>query len=489
MQSLLLTYSGKSGGQHLTFKPTVLAVLLASGAGSYLYQEQPEGRPESESLAGQADKKSDFYASFYGAARAAEPQMQVRFVPAEEKSGIDLVSLPFADASVEHSALIAESRLDEQLLAPEGVRPHLVVTSLEGSRDPGGFLPKPSDAEFATIFNQWGAVRRDVPIEVGDVGAASDLKLDSAKAATASGTGKIDTGKPSQHTPNSALADVTAPGGKTGSLLEDVAIETVAEAAVATFTEPLPISPVEPTATAATLAAPSPLPESADLVAKADTGLVAAAPGIQPTASQHALAPQTPAPIAQPQPSPRTELVAAVAPATRVAPVAAAEPAANSAGLLNVQQPSGPAPLVLQPIKFKLQPPAKKSPPSASLAAARRSELAGQAVKPGLNATVSRKQGRLPDRLVGEFILHQVSVRLNDSPAGNVDVRIGGDASLSIRVGALLSVVEGRLEPELFAALNRSAGADAYVSFRELRAAGIDVRYEPAGDTIVLTAD
>lgn len=39
MASLLLTYSGMAGGPNLAFKPTVLAALLASGVGTYLYQE------------------------------------------------------------------------------------------------------------------------------------------------------------------------------------------------------------------------------------------------------------------------------------------------------------------------------------------------------------------------------------------------------------------------------------------------------------------
>ena len=93
------------------------------------------------------------------------------------------------------------------------------------------------------------------------------------------------------------------------------------------------------------------------------------------------------------------------------------------------------------------------------------------------------------DRVVGEFIFHQTAAMLNDNPAGQLDVRIGGDASLSIRVSALLAIVEGQMDPALFAAMSVSAGAAEYVSFGEIRAAGIDVRYDAAADRIVFTAD
>jgi hypothetical protein len=489
MASLLLTYSGMAGGQHLVFKPTVLAALLASGVGTYLYQDLPDGGPRQESQAGRTDKKSDFDASFYAAARAAEPQVQVRFAPAGAKTGFGQSSLPLTANDFGPVAFIAATRLEERSQAPATIRPQLVPAGPELSRDLDGNLPEPEDAAFAAIFSQWGSVRPEVPIALADSGATSQLSLEPAKIASESGVARIDAGEPSRPSPISALADAAAPGAQTGSLLEGVAIDTVTEAALANFNQPMPTGSIEPAASAVPLAVPAPVQANAELVAKPETGPVAAVPAPQLAVSPPVLAPQIVAPAAPPQQVPRTELAAAAAPAMREAPAAAAQPTAKPAGLSNVPQPSGPAPLALQPIKFKLQPNAKSGSPSAGLAAARRSERAGQAVKPGSNGSVFRKQTRQPDRLVGEYIFHQVSVRLNDSPAGNVDVRIGGDASLSIRVGALLSVVEGRLDPELFAALNRSAGADAYVSFRELRAAGIDVRYEPAGDTIVLTAD
>lgn len=477
MASLLLTYSGMAGGQHLVFKPTLLAALLAGGVGTYLYHEQPADRPQQQSQAGRTDQTSDFNASFYSAARAAEPQVQVSFVPPEAKTGLDLSRLSLATNDFGHAVFVAAPQLESRSQAPAVIRPQLDSAGPELNRDLVGTLPTPEDAAFAAIFSQWGVARPEAPIELAAAAVTSQPDLEPAKVASESGVARLAASEPSRPPSVPALAEAAAPGVQTGSLLDGVATETVAEAALANFSQPLVTGPAQPGLAAIPLAAAPPMSASAELVTKTDTGVAAPVPNPQLAARPVALAPAALSPAAQAQQPPRTELVAVVAPVTRAAPPAAVEPEAK------------PAPLVLQPIKFRLQPTEKSAPPSSGLAAAKRSERAGQAVKPALNGSVSRKQTRLPDRLVGEFILHQVSVRLNDSPAGNIDVRIGSDASLSIRVGALLSVVEERLDPELFAVLNRSASADAYVSFRELRAAGIDVRYEPAGETIVLTAE
>ena len=136
-------------------------------------------------------------------------------------------------------------------------------------------------------------------------------------------------------------------------------------------------------------------------------------------------------------------------------------------------------------------------PKSASVASEPRTAMANPNRKAGTNlaakaSAASRaglKPASTPDRIVGEFIFHRTAVQLNDSPAGKLDVRIGGDASLSIQVSALLSIVEGQMDSSVFAAMSASAGAAEFVSFSEIRAAGIDVRYDAAADQIVLTAD
>lgn len=132
--------------------------------------------------------------------------------------------------------------------------------------------------------------------------------------------------------------------------------------------------------------------------------------------------------------------------------------------------------------------------PSAAKASAGPSDTdrfarANLSAKAGSSNSVAPKLAAIRDRVVGAYIFHQSAVQLNDNPAGHVDVRIGGDASLAIRVSALLAIVEGHMDPALYTAMSASAGAGEYVSFGEIRDAGIDVRYDAGADRIVLAAN
>ena len=165
----------------------------------------------------------------------------------------------------------------------------------------------------------------------------------------------------------------------------------------------------------------------------------------------------------------------------------------QAASVVGPQGFTGLAVMPLDGSKFDLALVPKSAPwaaePRAALATVNRTASTKLAAKPKESNRAGLKLAGKQDRIVGEFIFHRTAVQLNDSPAGNLDVRIGGDASLSIQVSALLSIVEGNMDPSVFAAMSASAGATEYVSFGEIRAAGIDVRYDAAADQIVLTAD
>lgn len=148
----------------------------------------------------------------------------------------------------------------------------------------------------------------------------------------------------------------------------------------------------------------------------------------------------------------------------------------QQAGVPALQQFAGPASLPLDGLKF-------------DLAALPNSARANTGAAPHKSALAGLKLAGTGDRIVGEFIFHQAAVELNERQAGQVDVRIGGDASLAIQVSALLAIVEGQMDPASFAALSVSASAAEYVSFREIRDAGIGVRYDAAANRIVFTAD
>ena len=165
----------------------------------------------------------------------------------------------------------------------------------------------------------------------------------------------------------------------------------------------------------------------------------------------------------------------------------------QAASVVGPQGFTGLAVMPLDGSKFDLALVPKSAPwaaePRAALATVNRTAGTKLAAKPKASHRAGLKLASKQDRIVGEFIFHRTAVQLNDSPAGNVDVRIGGDTSLSIQVSALLSIVEGHMDPGVFAAISASAGATEYVSFGEIRAAGIGVRYDAAADRIVLTAD
>lgn len=148
----------------------------------------------------------------------------------------------------------------------------------------------------------------------------------------------------------------------------------------------------------------------------------------------------------------------------------------QQAGGAELQQFTGPAPLPLDELKF-------------DLAALPNSALPKAGAVPHQSAPARLKLAGTSDRVVGEFIFHQTAVQLNDRQTGQVEVRIGGDTSLSIQVSALLAIVEGHMDPASFTALSGSASAAEYVSFREIRDAGIGIRYDATANRIVFTAD
>lgn len=487
MQSFWLTYSGVSGGQYLTFKPTLLAALLASGFGSYLYLEQPGSGLQQESEAGRNDLKSGFDASFYGAAKAAEPQLQIKFAATGTAADIDqakLLRLAPADVGLEPATFVSAMKLDEPAQPAQQFRPQLGQTGSERNQDADPGLQEPAKVDLAAIASAPPSSGSAAPGGFAAVPNPAQPESGREEQATEHGFAMASAGQPAQANPNA----LTAADAASAVLREGLAVEAAPGSALARVSQNLEPGPIEPATFAISPAVPPAMLANIEAVAELGIGVAASATAQPLAVNPPALAALIVEPVAPPPESDQAKFVAAVAPAAREAPAAVVEPPAKPVAILETQHNPGPAPLVLQPIKFKLDPKAKDASSANGLAAAKRSERASL-VQPRANGSQSRKQTKLPDRVVGEFIFHQVSVRLNDSPAGNIDVRIGGDASLSVRVGSLLSVVEGRLDPDLFAALNASSGADAYVSFRELRAAGIDVRYDPAGDTIVLTAD
>lgn len=443
MQTLQLTYSDTAGGQHLPFKPTLLAALLASGVGTYLYSDLSAGGMIQQAQLDQARGAAGFEVGFSSSARAAEPQLRAGAVAAVP------ATLPPVLTAATHSG-------GQPLALPQ-------------TSAPAPSVKQPGKADFAAVF------AAPLPIPAGAAALQGQSQHPARQDEAVTGT-SLAIAKPDQAAQTQALAPVAAAAAPVGLKHQELAAEPAATPApaLAAGNPPLVTAPVGPAAIAIV---PAPVVPAAKL---AEANL---ASKTADNAAASLSAPQMAAQAVKPIAPPKAEFASAKAPMPQAAP--AVQPAANSAPPSRIE----PAPLRLVPIDFRLAPSAKRLPSSASLAPAKHPERTSPIAKPPLSGAVARKSTRVPDRLVGEYIFHQVSVQLNDHSVGAIDVRIGGDASLSIRVGSLLSIVQGELDPSLFAAMNGSAGADQYVSFNQLRAAGIDVRYEPAGNTIVLTAN
>jgi hypothetical protein len=67
-----------------------------------------------------------------------------------------------------------------------------------------------------------------------------------------------------------------------------------------------------------------------------------------------------------------------------------------------------------------------------------------------------------------------------------VPLRVGSANLIAVRLGDLLELVAGRMDPAVHARLVASRHAEEYVSFATLRDAGIDLRYDAANDRLIL---
>lgn len=86
-------------------------------------------------------------------------------------------------------------------------------------------------------------------------------------------------------------------------------------------------------------------------------------------------------------------------------------------------------------------------------------------------------------------IYFTMPVAVDGHDSGTLPIRVGQDRSISVKLGDLLALCQQQMEPNLYAALNTSKNADAYVDFDTIRNAGIGVKYDAAHDRILLSAD
>ncbi|AIT78890.1 hypothetical protein [Novosphingobium pentaromativorans] len=206
-------------------------------------------------------------------------------------------------------------------------------------------------------------------------------------------------------------------------------------------------------------------------------------PGLlQPDATLKQIAPPIAPPIAQSAPvtPPEQSLVSSAKP--DAGPAVAAGPLSQSEGLGMFAQPEE----VRQFDLAKLAParqPARNS--GVSPLRAQNPTDAGLA-KPRMEK--APKLAKVPDRVVGDHIMHVAGLSLEGMPAGSLTVRIGMTGDLSVKLADLLAPVKDQMAPETFERLASSSAAADYVSFADLRAAGFDIRYDAGGDRLMVSA-
>lgn len=72
---------------------------------------------------------------------------------------------------------------------------------------------------------------------------------------------------------------------------------------------------------------------------------------------------------------------------------------------------------------------------------------------------------------------------------GNVDLRISGSSTIEIRLSSILTLLQDQMEPELYSRLSTANSAGAYVTFADLRAAGIRINFDPVRDMLTMSTD
>jgi hypothetical protein len=78
----------------------------------------------------------------------------------------------------------------------------------------------------------------------------------------------------------------------------------------------------------------------------------------------------------------------------------------------------------------------------------------------------------------------RMTVRIGGAALGKVDFRMSDTRTIDVRLGNLLDVLAGHYDAAEFARLRGSAAADAFVSFDQLRALGLNLRYDPVYDEL-----
>jgi hypothetical protein len=128
-----------------------------------------------------------------------------------------------------------------------------------------------------------------------------------------------------------------------------------------------------------------------------------------------------------------------------------------------------PAPIDGYPIRFALPVASPALPDPAPPAVEFDLADAGAAAEPSASVVEIRK-----------------AVRFNGAEAGSATIRVDPDSTLAIAAGELGELLARAGRGELAEQLGARDGAGRFLGFTEMRAQGIDVRYDVTADRIVI---
>ena len=77
-------------------------------------------------------------------------------------------------------------------------------------------------------------------------------------------------------------------------------------------------------------------------------------------------------------------------------------------------------------------------------------------------------------------------MEFNGVDVGNATIRVGADSTLSISVDELRGLLARAGSGELARQIGAPDGAGGFIGFEEMRAQGMDARYDAAADRIVI---
>jgi hypothetical protein len=96
-----------------------------------------------------------------------------------------------------------------------------------------------------------------------------------------------------------------------------------------------------------------------------------------------------------------------------------------------------------------------------------------------------------PEETIGKYrrtsqgLAFEVSTSVNGTPMGKVSLLIRDGENISVRLTDLLKTLQPSLDPALYQKLSGSQAAQSFVTFNELRASGIAVRFSD-NDQLIL---